>query len=425
MSFGVEMTVEKFIYNLVKHNSKLKNIIKICYQLFFSPVSYIKRKRCKNLDFSSKINGFFGFHDRPSLNKSGLIISHIEQFKKNCSQGEAIIEVRNIQNNSLVFKHKTMCCNFQQGSLATWYDEEHIIFNDFINNHPVVRIYNVYSGKLYKEFPFHYFSISPSKKYLTRINFSRFGRGLRGYGYDVNYNEIIMDDTKINISDSQISDLQLITFDSGEIIKSFSINELLGLSKWLLPDGYFYFSHTEFSPDSKSFFFLLRSSNEMTNSSQLFVYFIEEDRVSALNSGGMVSHLCWLDNNTILAYCNNSDRIDAYYKIDVKKNIFDKASDLTVDGHPLSVNEHVFITDTYPDKFRMQTLYIVDSNSFNKKELFKVYSPFKYVNDFRVDLHPRLSVDKCYITIDSSQFGKRNQLVFDLNKLDVKAGETS
>ena len=45
------------------------------------------------------------------------------------------------------------------------------------------------------------------------------------------------------------------------------------------------------------------------------------------------------------------------------------------------------ITDTYPNRKRMSSLILLNKN--NTKIIAKVFSPLKYDNDTRCDLHPR------------------------------------
>jgi hypothetical protein len=178
----------------------------------------------------------------------------------------------------------------------------------------------------------------------------------------------------------------------------------------------YYFSHTSFSPNNTQVYFLLRSSNSVRNSSQLFVYNLINNKLKVLPTSGMVSHLCWLSDNKILAYSNVINGEDGYYTFDTETLAYQKVINApNVDGHPFRLDEDYFITDTYPNRYRRQKLFKVGhTNSLINETILDIYSPFKFRNEERVDLHPRLSLCSNYITIDTSFKNERYQLVIKI-----------
>ena len=100
---------------------------------------------------------------------------------------------------------------------------------------------------------------------------------------------------------------------------------------------------------------------------------------------------------------------DRYYSIDISDNkihILDKLNGYG-DGHP-HINEHLLITDTYPNKSRMKELLLYDFNSNELRSIGEFYEPFNYYGQTRCDLHPRISFDKKYFFIDSVHDGERH-----------------
>ena len=80
--------------------------------------------------------------------------------------------------------------------------------------------------------------------------------------------------------------------------------------------------------------------------------------------------------------------------------------ELVFDGHPTySPDGKKVVTDTYPNRRRIQSIYVVEDNSINV--LAKVFSPFKFKDDCRCDLHPRWSTDGSKICFDGCFEGKR------------------
>ena len=60
--------IEKIIYNLVKKNEKLKNILKYIYQVGFSLIS--KKKHYVKFELSIRSKTFFGFISSIKLHNS-------------------------------------------------------------------------------------------------------------------------------------------------------------------------------------------------------------------------------------------------------------------------------------------------------------------------------------------------------------------
>ncbi len=401
------MNIEKIVYDLVKKNRILKDTLKIIYQSLLLPFSYFGRKLNSNCEVIFKSKGFFGFHDRPSLNESGEMLSHV--FIDN-HLSSADIYITNIHNNSQRKVATTTCCSRQQGSLLTWLEKNKFIFNDMADEKPLTRIIDSVSGDE-KVLNFHFFSASPNGKLLSGLNFHRFGIGLAGYGYNVNYSSDVLLDGNNKFSNSSVSDFFIYDLESNSILVRVTMKEARELSSFLIDDGYFYFSHSSFSPDSKKVYFLLRSSNQKYNSSQLFVLDIINGDLTPLMTGGMVSHLSWLSEVDIVAYCNTPTSPDGYYIINIKTGSFTSLGFPSVDGHPNRLSSQYFVTDTYPNRLRRQFLYKIDRYSGESEHLFDCFSSLKFSGVNRVDLHPRMSRCGKYITIDTSFSGERMQLV--------------
>ena len=89
--------------------------------------------------------------------------------------------------------------------------------------------------------------------------------------------------------------------------------------------------------------------------------------------------------------------------------------ELTMDGHPsYSPDRKIVVTDTYPDRTRMATIYIIVHDKVNR--LGRVFAPFKYDNDVRCDLHPRWNRKGNRICFDSVFEGKRGLYVIDIEE---------
>ena len=116
---------------------------------------------------------------------------------------------------------------------------------------------------------------------------------------------------------------------------------------------------------------------------------------------GMVSHCCWKDDGTILAYARKIDLGNGYYLMKDKSPEWERIfTQLKLDGHPsYSYDGHMLITDTYPDRARVASLFLKKDGSAER--VARVFSSFKYDNDTRCDLHPRWNRAEDKVCFDS------------------------
>lgn len=86
-----------------------------------------------------------------------------------------------------------------------------------------------------------------------------------------------------------------------------------------------------------------------------------------------------------------------------------------IDGHPSFTKDGKFmITDTYADKKGWRHLYAYNVETDKEVELARFYEPL-VGNPARCDLHPKLSRDNNYITVDTTNTRKHGMEVYRLN----------
>lgn len=135
------------------------------------------------------------------------------------------------------------------------------------------------------------------------------------------------------------------------------------------------------------------------------------------------SHYVWNYKNEIIASCIlDGKNCHVLYNVNTPndyKIIAGKV--LNSDGHQTFISDDVFITDTYPDKYRMTKLYKVNICDNVVELIASIYSPkqfqtrdvFKHI---ACDLHPRVSPQGKYVSFDSATTGKRSLFVMTLDK---------
>lgn len=181
--------------------------------------------------------------------------------------------------------------------------------------------------------------------------------------------------------------------------------------------AFHYITHSSFSSDGRYIACLHRFvqlSDLDARTTRLVIYDTKSKQHFALPTEGMVSHYAWNKENKIVAYCHHKDK-DGHVIFNIVDGKCVKATPiaqdkLNSDGHQSWVNSEDFITDTYPDKYRMAKLYYVSDTKVEC--LAYVYSPKTFqtksmYNHIACDLHPRVSRDGKYVCFDSPRTGIR------------------
>ena len=141
----------------------------------------------------------------------------------------------------------------------------------------------------------------------------------------------------------------------------------------------------------------------------LVVYDINHESFTVLETEERVSHYVWEDDDNIIctAYCGAMDC--HYYRYNVKNKSKEVlcCDTLKRDGHPSMLSDGVVLTDTYPDIYGFQRLYIVDLSKNENKELLSIYSDCRIEGEKRTDLHPRLNTQKDLVCFDANVSGYR------------------
>ena len=178
-------------------------------------------------------------------------------------------------------------------------------------------------------------------------------------------------------------------------------------------------NHVMISPDGKQFIFMHRCLVNGRRFDRLFLADATSGDLKLLADHGMVSHCFWADNNTILGYMRGPGEKDAYWLLDITTGEFTQFGagklERYGDGHP-HVYGDWFITDTYPNKARMQHLILCNWKTGEVKELGEFFHGFEYVGESRCDLHPRFAPDGKAVFFDSVFSGKRQLYRMELNQ---------
>ena len=417
--------IETFVYNLVRKNPTLKQLVRNIYQGCFDLLP--RKQNYFNSSYSLKENYFFGFHDiNPfSIDETKILANHINFDLRMPIQNEGIeVGYFNLSNVKIEEYHKiadSYAWNYHKGCRLQWLDDEHIIFNTAINSKLSSNIINIKTKETkIINYPIDSIFVNQNKCIATSFSYERLERCMPGYGYPYKDNGLIEEEIPKDTG------LYIINLKNNTREMLLSIYDIVRITKETDIDNYLHFvTHTAFSPDGQYISFLHRKiptiGNYMKRKTKLLVYDLKENKLITLPSQNSGSHYVWNDKNQLLASCIidgqschvlfDMSNLNNYQIIAPKQ--------LNSDGHQSFITDNSFITDTYPDKYRMAKIYKTDINSHKVELLLSIYSPKKFqTKDFHChiacDLHPRVSPSGKFISFDSACTGKRSLYIMKL-----------
>ena len=362
--------------------------------------------------FEIKEKGYhcwFGYYDKSPINPSGEYVLY-GKAKEHSIPGQwidiCIYEIKTGRNKKI---GETNTWNWQQGCMAQWIGERTVSFNHYncINNKYITRqvsIDNPNNVKDYDRAAYNYNSIF--SKYLS-LNFYRLDLFAKGYGYP--YCVDSMDYSKDGIWEIEVDTNQAKLILSLQSIIDYEAKDYKNLLH--------YVNHVAYTPNNKSIIFIHRwQLNGGEFISRLLKYDFTTKSLETLLDNGHVSHYCWKDEYLLLIFATNSNKQKGYMEVNIKTKESYMIDGLPLeDGHPTYSNDrNLILTDSYPNQRRYQFLFIYDNVTRKLYKMDKLWSPFKYFNDERCDLHPRWNYDNSYICADNTSSGYRGLKIYKL-----------
>ena len=402
-------------------------------------------------------NYFFGYYDVPQLSKDNqnLITVNINDIY-NIPNAKKKYEISyfDIKLNIKVVIGYTKTLNFQQGCRAQWLGPDHnryIIYNDVDNKKYVSRIFDIIN-KTTSTVELPIYSVSKNGRFFLSLSFERLYWCRRGYSYDAiideNKNKLIVPDEYVKIYDFETNKQKIL----------FTIKDLIKIKKNTnMDNATHYVEHLMFSPCSKKFTFLHRYKiKDGGIFSRLMYYDIEKKTINIITNSGRMSHFNFLNKDKLIFYGSVGNIVtnirkyqnlqkffkyvlkvykffikdnniiakkltnDGYYYYNFINKNFMKIKNKKLnaeDGHP-TCNEKIgmdFITDNYSDydNNHKPSLYYYSNNQNSMHELHKFSSISELDNSpLRCDLHPRISYDGNFISVDTFKDGFRKSFVF-------------
>lgn len=410
--------LESYANSILTKYPGIKKVVKRTYQLGMYAISPKIKSEGDIIRVSpdDEYEYFFGYYDKSPWDSSEryiLCLKVKETYKDVAPEEPADIILIDTHNN---YEHQTInqtnAWNVQQGCMLQWlgpkYDEE-IIFNDYRDGEFCSVIYNV-NTKEERIIDEPVYDVSKDGKYALSLDFSRLHILRPGYGYanlkDQTENILVPEQTAIwklnlqtNTSEALVKYSDLYHFEHREEMK----------------DAAHGVNHIMINPSGNRFMFLHRWLQDNEKYSRLVTLNMDGSEMYNLSDDDMVSHSYWKDDFTILTYARKAEIGNGYFLLKDKTNDYRHVlTELETDGHPsYSPNGEMVITDSYPNRSRVQSLFLVNNEKINT--IGRVHAPFRYDNDFRCDLHPRWDRSNNKIAFDSVFEGKRRLYMININ----------
>lgn len=350
-----------------------------------------------------KTDTYFGYYDITPFNTKDEII-YLEVPLKSAT-GNIILN--NITGNNKQIVASTNAFNTQQGSRLRYFpgSDKEIMFNDYSDGKYFCRILNIETKEERIISNPVYDITQQGDKYVT-LNFGRLGVLRPGYGYtNIDY---------VPIENLSKEGICIYSVSSGELIADITYEDIaraMGASN--VDYSNFYINHLSFSPDGSKLLFFWIKKLANWDQANLLTYNLNTKEMYVHEREYKVSHYTWFDNNTILCTAikgNNRENMECRYYIYVegKERQIVGADVLQRDGHPTYYTPDIILSDTYPDIFGLQELFLYNTITSQKKQLVLSNSVNnKGTEEFRTDMHPRFNSNKTIICYDANVSGYR------------------
>ena len=421
---GIEQKINYYLNKL----PVAKKVAKRVYQLIGYMISP-KIKSEGNIQCLSPCDGkeyFFGYYDKSpwDLTQRYVLCMRANNTWSDVSPKETadiiLIDTSKEKNEDGYIRKlaETKAWNVQMSCMLQWLGpdyESRILYNDFRNGSFCSVILNIKSfEERVIEVPVY--AVSPDGTRALTLDFTRLYSLRPGYGY-YNVPEITKD---VALPDTPC--IWTVDLKKGEVkplLKYTDFASFQPRKEMKKADSVHKVNHLMISPNGKRFMVLYRWFNGTRKYTRLITCNFDGSDMYVLSDDDMVSHCFWKNDNEIIAYENKHDSGPGYYLMkDRSEEYVHLWPQLNNDGHPsYSPDCALVVTDSYPNRARVSDIKILKDSDVDLAEvrvIARVFSPFKYDNDTRCDLHPRWSRDGKKICFDGVFEGHRGLYIVEL-----------
>lgn len=360
---------------------------------------------------------WFGYYDKLQFDPAGrYVLGQQVDFEHRSPKAEDVIRVGIIdtaKGDTWKELGTTRAWNWQQGCMLQWLpgSDREVMWNDREGDQFVCRVCDVKTGKI-RTLGAPVYTLSPDGKTGLAPDFRRLNDCRPGYGYAG-----IADPYRDDLAPTQTG-LWKIDMKTGKqkMLFDFASVSKIPHREPFSKGAKHWFNHLLFNTDGSRFIFLHRWRGEKEGTSfstRMFTADADGGNLYALDPYGKTSHFIWRDPKTVLAWAWHPSHGDAFYVYEDKTEKVEVIGKgvMTVNGHCVYLPGNRWIlNDTYPDKERLQHLYLYEVASGKRLALADLLSPSEYKGEWRTDLHARFSPDGKKVCIDSTHEGMGRQM---------------
>lgn len=407
---------------------------------------------------------FSGYYDKSPFNRGNtkhlaLRVNFIDRLPE--ANDVATVGYFDITGNEFFPLSETRAFNWQQGAQLQWLGPDHasrLIFNDRRHGRFVSVVLNV-DGTTEKVLPRAVYTIRRQGDLALTIDYERHYWCRRAYAYPGI--EAAEKDRPILAGDS----ITAMRLDDGHTTCLVALDAVLQIApEPSMRGATHYLEHMMFSPSGDRFLFYHRwRAADRSIFTHLYVSTVQNPEPRPLLLSGRASHCCWLDEDTILVWGARRSGLgavrsapwftnavsrwakpiykrivradpkygqsalsrlangDSYLRIDSVTGSARPVcvSSLDRDGHPsgLLLSPGQFVTDTYPDRENKARVLLGNIHDNGAQTIITLNSiPALDNTPYRCDLHPKLSLDERFLSVDTLNEGHRSIYVYELSR---------
>lgn len=348
---------------------------------------------------------FFGYYDRSPVNSNGDLLYHcISNFRVKQKNEEVAICLNGRQLST------TNAWNYQQGAMLSWVCLDKIIYNFYDESglQYKSKILNV-ADKTERILDVPIYTLLYGKNAALTLNFDRLSLLRPEYGYR---NRKISPQRFPKASEDGVFFVDLKTGQKKLLVSIEELKYFHYKASLDVPNEKHKINHIQLAPGGKGFIFHHRwFDKKNVKYSRLYYAGIDGKGLRLLADEGMVSHCNFMDELHVCGWMRQNG-INGYYKINIESNEIERIGEgvLKEDGHPSFYGDFM-VTDSYPDRSGMMKLVLYHLKEKRIIAQASFFSPLRYRQEKRCDLHPRLVLDRegkpSSIIVDSTHEGDR------------------
>jgi len=371
---------------------------------------------------------WFGYYDKLQLDPSCRYVLGMEvDFEHRSPEPDDVVKVGRIDlvdGDRWTELGETRAWCWQQGCMLQWRpgSDREVLWNDREGDCFVCHVLDVRTGAR-RTLPEAIYTLSPDGRTAVGTDFRRIQDLRPGYGYagipDPNADMLAPEDVGLYRLDLETGASELIVSIADVAAIPYPHGDLSGAKH--------YFNHLLFNTDGARFIFLHRWRVGAGGfNTRMMTAAADGSNVRVVDDYGHTSHFIWRDPEHILAWSYNPSRESKFYLYrDGSRDVEVVGKDvMMVNGHCTYLpGAEWILNDTYPDRDRLQHLYLYHVPTGRRVPLGEFASPSDYDGEWRCDLHPRFSPDGRKVVIDSVHEGKGRQMyLVDVSEIVAGGG---